>query len=123
MAPESIESVSVQALALMFMLKQFLAVSPTSDIVWLRLAIDVVSSFKAWPLPFSATAEDLLRMLETEARAPGSYLREKVRMGIRPGLPPRTTINSENTKANLRPPSLRSSRAPPPLFAAYAGGP
>ena len=60
------------------MLKQFLSVSPTSDIVWLHRAIDAVSSFKAWPLPFSATAEDLLRMLETESKAPGSYLREKL---------------------------------------------
>jgi len=78
MAPESIESVSVQALALMFMLKQFLAVSPTSDLFWLDEAVKVISSFKAWPLPFSATASDLLKMLDTEIKAPGSYLREKL---------------------------------------------
>ncbi|GMH57634.1 hypothetical protein TrLO_g15251 [Triparma laevis f. longispina] len=76
MAPESIESVSVQALALMFMLKQFLTVSPTADIRFLHKAIDTVSSFKAWPLPFSSCATDLLKMLEAECRAPGTSLRD-----------------------------------------------
>ncbi|GMH75329.1 hypothetical protein TrST_g7980 [Triparma strigata] len=75
MAPESIESVSVQALALMFMLKQFLTVSPTADIRFLQRAIETVSTFKAWPLPFSSCATELLKMLEAECRAPGTALR------------------------------------------------
>jgi len=78
MAPESIESVSVQALALMFMLKQFITIAPTEDIKFLRSAIDTISSFKAWPLPFSSAATDLLKMLEVECRAPGTSLREKL---------------------------------------------
>ncbi len=78
MAPESIESVSVQALALMFMLKQFLTVSPTCDINWINTAIKTVQTFKAWPLPFSKAASDLLDMLETESKAPGTYLRQRL---------------------------------------------
>jgi hypothetical protein len=78
MAPESIESVSVQALALMFMLRQFLAVAPTSDISWLKKACSTISTFKSWPLPYSKFATELLDMLEIEMRAPGTELRSKL---------------------------------------------
>ena len=80
MSPESIESVSVQALALMFMLRQFLSVSPTSDISWLQKACEIVSGFRSWPLPYSHFANELLSMIENEMKAPGTELRAQLMM-------------------------------------------
>ena len=94
MAPENIDCVSVQALALMLMLKQFISVRPISDIQQLEKAIDKVSSFNAWPLPFSAVVEDLLSILLAECKAPGTFLREKL-MSENPKLLPSSHAASQ----------------------------
>jgi hypothetical protein len=64
-------------LALLFMLKQFIASGPVTDTQFLRKAMSSLRQFYLWPKPFGTFTRDILQTLKDELICPGSLLRNQ----------------------------------------------
>lgn len=62
-------------LALLFMLKQFIASGPITDTQFLRKALSGLRQFYLWPKPFGTYTRDILQTLKDELFCPGTLLR------------------------------------------------
>ena len=60
-----------RTLALMFMLREFLTISPTNDQVWLHRACEVLIGMYKWPTPYGILAKEVLDFVSLERRSPG----------------------------------------------------
>ena len=67
-----------RTLALMFMLREFLTISPTADHMWMQRACLVLIGLYKWPKPYGIIAKDLLDFIYLERRSPGCHLRERL---------------------------------------------
>mmetsp|Transcript_24106 Transcript_24106/g.40950 ORF Transcript_24106/g.40950 Transcript_24106/m.40950 type:complete len:1178 (-) Transcript_24106:181-3714(-) len=67
-----------RTLALMFMLREFLTISPTADHMWMQRACLVLVGLYKWPKPYGIVAKDLLDFIHLERRSPGCHLRERI---------------------------------------------
>jgi hypothetical protein len=67
-----------RTLALMFMLREFLTISPTADHMWMQRACLVLVGLYKWPKPYGIIAKDLLDFIYLERRSPGCHLRERI---------------------------------------------
>ena len=60
-----------RTLALMFMLRELLTISPTADQVWLARACEVLFGLYKWPKPYGVVAKEVLDFVSLERRSPG----------------------------------------------------
>lgn len=67
-----------RTLALMFMLREFLTISPTADHMWMQRACLVLIGLYKWPKPYGIIAKDLLDFIYLERRSPGCHLRARI---------------------------------------------
>ncbi len=65
----------LQLMALLHMMKQFIALGPVYDKAFLAKASTTLTTFYFWPQPFGGLARDLLVMIQKETVAPGAALR------------------------------------------------
>lgn len=77
-ALSSMAAMQGRTLALMFMLREFLTISPTSDQVWLHRACEVLIGLYKWPKPYGIIAKDVLDFVSLERRSPGCHLRDRI---------------------------------------------
>lgn len=61
-----------RTLALMYILRELLTVSPTADQVWMQRASEVLIGLYKWPRPYGVVARDLLDFVSLERRSPGT---------------------------------------------------
>lgn len=61
-------------LALMFMLREFLTISPTADQTWMQGASDVLVRLYKWPMPYGLIARQMLDFISLERRSPGTVM-------------------------------------------------
>lgn len=71
-ALSSMANMQGRTLALMFMLREFLIISPIADQNWMQRACNVLIGLYRWPRPYGIIAKDLLDFITLERRAPGS---------------------------------------------------
>jgi len=64
-------------LALLFMLKQFIASGPVTDTQFLRKTLSSLRQFYLWPKPSGTYTRDILQTLKDELICPGSLLRSQ----------------------------------------------
>lgn len=84
-----------RTLALMFMLREFLTISPTADHMWMQRACLVLVGLYKWPKPYGIVAKDLLDFIYLERRSPGCHLRERI-IEENPILHPAVMLRSHN---------------------------
>ena len=70
-ALSSMAAMQGRTLALMFMLREFLIISPTADQAWMQRACEVLIGLYKWPKPYGVVARELLDFVSLERRAPG----------------------------------------------------
>jgi hypothetical protein len=63
-----------RTLALMFMLRELLTISPTNNQVWLHNACEVLIGLYKWPTPYGILAKEVLEFISLEKRSPGDSL-------------------------------------------------
>lgn len=63
-----------RTLALMFILRELLTISPTSNQVWLNRACEVLFGLYKWPTPYGVIAKEVLDFVSLERRSPGFNL-------------------------------------------------
>jgi len=64
-------------LALLFMLKQFIASGPITDSAFVKKALSSLRQFYLWPKPFGAYTRDILQTLRDELTCPGALMRSQ----------------------------------------------
>jgi hypothetical protein len=72
------KAAEAQLMALLHMLKSFMAVGPVSDKTLLAKAAASVTQFYFWPEPFGGLAKSMLQMLQRETIAPGTAFRNRL---------------------------------------------
>ena len=77
-ALSSMASLQGRTLALMFMLREFITISPTADHMWIQRASLVLMGLYKWPKPYGRVAKELLDFLHLERRSPGCHLRDRI---------------------------------------------
>eukprot|EP00602_Paraphysomonas_sp_CaronLab_P007341 CAMPEP_0185034502 /NCGR_PEP_ID=MMETSP1103-20130426/24456_1 /TAXON_ID=36769 /ORGANISM="Paraphysomonas bandaiensis, Strain Caron Lab Isolate" /LENGTH=1089 /DNA_ID=CAMNT_0027571189 /DNA_START=131 /DNA_END=3400 /DNA_ORIENTATION=+ len=77
-ALSSMAAMQGRTLALMFMLREFLTISPTADQAWMHRAGEVLIGLYKWPRPYGLIARDLLEFISVEKRSPGYHLRQRI---------------------------------------------
>ena len=70
MSPQRIQKV---CLKLLFLLIEFLAVQPPSDLAILKQLKVTVKTFYFWPRPYGTFSKKILEILDTEIQTPGSF--------------------------------------------------
>jgi hypothetical protein len=77
-ALSSMANMQGRTLALMFMLREFLTISPTADQNFMQRACNVLIGLYRWPRPYGVIAQDLLNFISVERRSPGCHLRDRI---------------------------------------------